>query len=434
MDIIIIGGGASAVLCAIEASKNKNNNITIIEANNKLMKKLLVSGNGKCNFTNLNFLDKNIITKNDVLKFYNNDFYFDAFKEFSNIDLINYFYSLGLAISIFDKYDKKYVYPLTKNSRTLYYLLMDNLNKNNIKVLTEEIVISFTKDNNRFNIITNKNKYNSDVLVISSGGKSYYDKVNVDNIYNSLKSNNINTTDLSPALIPLEFEKNVFDKNSKFRFEANISLMIDGEIISNEFGEIQINDKFISGIPVLNISSKAIIALKNKKDTKLVINFLYNFLYNRYKVLSLDISFEQFMYKEVLNYFNYHKTNNQDLSLKQLLSYLLDTQLIEIILNKLQLNNIKLFKLTDNDIDRLINELLYFKLNIIAYQDFKNAQVTHGGVDIDEIDSKNFESNKIDNLFFTGEVIDVDGICGGYNLQFAFGTGYIVGKNLNDKN
>ena len=434
MNIIIIGGGASAVLCAIEASKNINNHITIIESNSKVLKKLLVTGNGKCNFTNLNFDDKNTITEKDILKYYNNSFYLKTFKQFSNNDLIDYFYNLGLPISIFEKYNQKYVYPLTKNSRTLYYLLLDNLKKNNITIKTDETVTSFSKDKDTFNIATDKDKYNADVVVLSVGGKALYDDSKLDNIYNSLTNNGIKVNKILPALAPLTIENNAFDKYAKFRFEADISLYIDNKKISNEFGEIQINNNLISGIPVLNLSSKAIKGIDENKKIVLSINFLYNFLYNKYITNHINIDFYQYMYDEMIKFFDNQAKNNKSIYLKQVLSYIVETQIIDVIIKRTKLDNKYISKISKDDINKLIDALLDVKLNIVGYSDFKHAQLTQGGVDINEINDTILESNKINNLYFTGEIIDVDGICGGYNLQFAFGTGYIVGKQLNDKN
>ena len=434
MNIIIIGGGASAVLCAIEASKNINNHITIIESNSKVLKKLLVTGNGKCNFTNLNFEDKNTITEKDILKYYNNSFYLKTFKQFSNIDLIDYFYNLGLPISVFEKYNQKYAYPLTKNSRTMYYLLLDNLKKKNITIKTDETVTSFFKDNDIFNVATDKDKYNADVLVLAVGGKALYDDSKLDNIYKSLTNNGIKVNKILPALAPLTIENNAFDKYAKFRFEADISLYIDDKKISNEFGEIQINNNLISGIPVLNLSSKAIKGLDENKKIVLSINFLYNFLYNKYITNHINIDFNEYMYDEMNKYFDNQAKNNKSIYLKQVLSYIVETQIIDVIIKRTKLDNKYISKISKDDINKLIDALLNFKLNIVGYSDFKNAQLTHGGVDINEINDTNLESNIINNIYFTGEIIDVDGICGGYNLQFAFGTGYIVGKQLNDKN
>ena len=434
MNIIIIGGGASAVLCAIEASKNINNHITIIESNSKVLKKLLVTGNGKCNFTNLNFEDKNTITEKDLLKYYNNSFYLNTFKQFSNIDLIDYFYNLGLPISIFEKYNQKYVYPLTKNSRTLYYLLLDNLKKKNITIKTDETVTSFSKDNDIFNVTTDKDKYNADVLVLAVGGKALYDDSKLDNIYDSLTNNGIKVNKILPALAPLTIENNAFDKYAKFRFEADISLYIDNKKISNEFGEIQINNNLISGIPVLNLSSKAIKGLDENKKIVLSINYLYNSLYNKYITNHINIDFNEYMHDEMIRYFDNQAKNNKSFYLKQVLSYIVETQIIDVIIKRTKLDNKYISKISKDDINKLIDALLKFQLNIVGYSDFKNAQLTQGGIDINEINDTNLESNKINNLYFIGEIIDVDGMCGGYNLQFAFGTGYIVGKQLHDKN
>lgn len=416
MNIIIIGAGVSGIFCAIEASKNINNKITVIESNNKALKKLLVTGNGKCNFTNLNFEDKNDINENDILKYYNNSFYLNTFKQFSNTDLIGYLYNLGLPVSIFEKYNQKYVYPLTKNSRTLYYLLLDNLNKKNIVLKTEEYVIDFSKEGKSFIVTTDKTKYQADVLVLSAGGKALYDNSKVDNIFHSLTSNGIKVNKILPALAPLTINNNVFDKNSKFRFEANVSLYIDEKKLSSEFGEIQINGNLISGIPILNLSSKAIKALDNNKKIELSINFIYNTTY-----------------EEMLRYFDNLINNNKQLSVKQVLSYMVEPQITNIILKRTTIDNKNLYKLSKDELQKLIESLISFKINIIGCLDFKSAQLTQGGVDINEINDTTLESKKINNLYFTGEMIDVDGICGGYNLQFAFGTGYIVGKELNDK-
>lgn len=433
MDITIIGAGASGVMCAIEASKNKNNNITIIESNQKILKKLLITGNGKCNFTNLNFNQN--ISKEDFKKYYNNDFYYDGFKQFSNIDLIDYYKNLGLATCVFEKYDNKYVYPLTKNSRTLYYLLLDSLQKDNIKIILEDKFLSFKKIDNKFHIKTNKNNYISDVLVISTGGKAYYDNDNIDYVYKSLIDNNISINTIYPSLCPLKIDNTLFGKNSKFRFDSNITLYINDEKINSEYGEIQISNDLISGLPILNISSKAISSLIKKSKTYISINFLYSIFNTKYQSNNKNKDIDTcMMIKELSDFFYKHKLYNKNITIKQLLSYMLDTQIVNSILTISKTNDLTLSNITEESINKIINLLIDFKIDILGYTDFKSAQVTQGGVDTSEINSMTYESNKIENLYFTGELIDVNGICGGYNLQFAFGSGYIVGKQLNDKN
>lgn len=435
MDIVIIGAGASGIICAIEASKNKNNNITIIESNNKILKKVLISGNGKCNFTNLNFQNKNEITKEEIKKYYNNDFFYKTFKQFSNIDLINYFNEMGMLESVFEKYNQKYIYPLTKNSKTIYYLLLDQLNKENINIRINEEVISFTNNNNKFYISTTKNKYTSDVLVISTGGLSYYNRNANNDLYKSIKNNNINFKNQLPALTPLIFNKKLFKNETKIRFEANVSLLIDDTNILSEYGEIQINNNSISGIPILNLSSIAVKELFNNRKVYLSINFLYYYIKQKYKNDNANLSFDNYCKNYLYDYFCYEINNNRNLTIKQLLSYILDTNLVDILLNNIKLdNNAKISHLNRTHINNLIKVLLNFKIEIIDYEKYNKAQLTQGGVDINELNNNTLEHKNIKNLYFTGEIIDVDGKCGGYNLQFAFSTGFVVGKELNDKN
>lgn len=392
--VIIIGGGASGLTAAIKASKNYD--VTIIEKNEKLGKKILITGNGKCNYWNEN---------QDLSMYHSSGDYKKIVNQLNLTKAHAFLDSIGIVPFI----KNGYYYPNSNQAISVVNALVDEAINNGVKIITEEVT-SVKKDNDKFII---NNKYESDYLIVATGGKAA-PKTGSDGFgYEIAKSFNHNIIKPLPALVGLEVEENLKEL-SGIRVIGEIRLLINNELIQKELGEIQINDYGFSGIPVLQISSRAIKALDDNKNVSISINLLPNIAED---ILGL---------RSFLKVQDRH-LNNKSISqiLDQLFNYKLSNYLLKI--SKID-NNAKIEKLSNDDLDLLCHNILNFNFKVIKDHGFDNAQTTSGGVDLKDINLETLESLKVKGLYFCGEVLDVDGACGGYNLSFAWISGLIAGE------
>ena len=384
----IIGGGYSGVISAIYASKN--NEVTILERNSDLLKKLLLTGNGRCNYFNS-------VMSLDKFHSYNNELIEDIITMDNIEELDNFFINLGL----FPKVKNGYYYPYSNQATSVKDLLVSKLNELKVNIKTDYLVKTVEKKNNKF-IVNNELEF--DKIIISTGGKAY-PKTGSDGIgYDLLKSFGHKITKLSPSLVQITSDNKYLKELSGIRSEALLSLFDKDKKIKEELGELQFTDYGISGICTFNISSY----LREGIDNKYI---LVNFM-------PLDIkSFTLFM-----------ESNN---TIFERLEGILNYKLIKVLLKLSNISNDDHWNTISNkQKEDLINNLFNYKVNITGTKSFDNSQVTAGGLDLSEINPKTMESKLVDNLYVTGEVLDLDGDCGGYNLTIAFITGYIAGANI----
>ena len=384
----IIGGGYSGVISAIYASKN--NEVTILERNSDLLKKLLLTGNGRCNYFNS-------VMSLDKFHSYNNELIEDIITMDNIEELDNFFINLGL----FTKVKNGYYYPYSNQATSVKDLLVSKLNELKVNIKTDYLVKTVEKKDNKF-IVNDELEF--DKIIISTGGKAY-PKTGSDGIgYDLLKSFGHKITKLSPSLVQITSDNKYLKELSGIRSEALLSLFDKDKKIKEELGELQFTDYGISGICTFNISSY----LREGIDNKYI---LVNFM-------PLDIkSFTLFM-----------ESNN---TIFERLEGILNYKLIKVLLKLSNISNDDHWNTISNkQKEDLINNLFNYKVNITGTKSFDNSQVTAGGLDLSEINPKTMESKLVDNLYVTGEVLDLDGDCGGYNLTIAFITGYIAGSNI----
>ena len=387
--VAIIGGGYSGVISAIYASNN--NEVTILERNSTLLKKLLLTGNGRCNYFNsVMSLDK---FHSNTKKAIENIITMDNIEE-----LDNFFVNLGL----FPKVKNGYYYPYSNQATSVKDLLIGKLNELDVNIKTDYLVEKIEKKNNKF-IINNELEF--DKVIISTGGKAY-PKTGSDGIgYDLLKGFGHKITRLSPSLVQITSDNKYLKELSGIRCDANLTLFDKNKKIKEEFGELQFTDYGISGICTFNISSYLRDGIDNKK---LLVNFM------------------PFGIKE-FNLFMKGSNNTIFERLEGILNY----KLVKVIL---KLSNIKedekWKKIGTEQKEDLINYLFNYEVKITGTKSFDQSQVTAGGLDLKEINTKTMESNLVDDLYVTGEVLDLDGDCGGYNLTLCFITGYIAGVHV----
>ena len=363
MKIGIIGAGASGVYLAIRVKeKNPSFDVTLIERNDKALKKVLATGNGRCNYANLG----------DLIGKYNNELANKLLKEFKPQDLMAVFDKYGIHPTYLDEL----VFPTSMSAQTVVLMLNKKIEELGIKVQLNESVIDYQSKDNKFYVKTNANEYIFDKLVISAGGKSYPQLGTDGTLLDILKKKGYKIETLSPSLSPIKTKENT-KRISGQRAKAKVSLLKDNRVIYEESGEILFKDDGLSGIVILNMSAR-INRLNDQRNVKLVLDLAHN-----------SKSIKQNQYYEYVA--------------PKIAEYLISNDL---------------------DIHRL-------SFTFKDFYDYKIAEVSHGGLSLSEINDS-LESKKEKGLFFTGEVLDIDGMCGGYNLMFAFASAEKVSKALGE--
>lgn len=397
MDIIIIGAGASGIVTAINA-KNKNNRVILLEKNDRIGKKLLATGNGRCNYTNMNLSEKNYSSP---------DFVKRTLEDFSNEDLINYFKILGLESTL----DGNRVYPISLKANSVLNILIYWLDKKGIEVKTKSQVKEIKKTKKGYEVITNEETLRADIVVAAFGGKAMPASGSDGVSFEILKKMGIRVTDLKPALTQLKLDSKYLKHLSGTKVIGRARLLRDEKVIDEREGEILFTNYGISGPPILDMSV-------NTKEGDVIEVPLINNL----KKDSIDMVYNR--------YYMF-----PDFSLEEFLMGLVDKKFIHYIVDSLDMDkNTAMNMISMGDFEKIIGLLLKSRFKVTGNTGFKNAQVTRGGVSLDEVSSENYEAKKYKDLYIIGEALDIDGDCGGYNLHFAFGCGYRLGKILREKN
>lgn len=395
MKIFVIGAGVSSLaFCSFLDKKN----IRVIESNKDSGRKLLATGNGRCNFTNLKLSYEN---------FYSNkkDFVNYSLDNFSNKDLLEYFEYLGIE---WTNLPSGRCYPKTMSSQTVKDSLMMKAEEN-AKFIFDQKVLDI--DFNKKIIITEKNKYKYDIIVIASGGMTLKNSGSDGSIFKILK-NHTKIEEMTFGITNFK-AKNPLSKNAKgVKVNAKASLKVDGKYIKSSTDDVIFQTYGITGTAILNLSNSISLALKNKSKVSLDIDF-----YPEYKkeglLMKLEEKSERFPQR----------------SIEELLIGNLDKKLIIDILKRVKINpgqkNIK-----RKDLEKLAEILKNLSFDIIDINDKNNAQVTLGGVSCGEIDKKTMRSLKIKDCYFIGEVMDIAGDCGGYNIQWAFSSAKTASEDI----
>ena len=402
--IAIIGGGASGLVAAIYAS-SPNNQVTILEKNLICGKKILVTGNGKCNYGN---------TDQDLSHYHsdNEEMLSKIITDRALIEIFNFFKSLG----IIPKIKNGYYYPFSNQASTIRNALLLEVEKRKINIKTQFLVNNIKKVNNKFLVESLEEKEEFDKVIIATGSLASIKQKEEVTGYNMAVSLGHTLIEPLPALVQLRLDQNAnyLKKWAGIRTDVVISLYEDGKKIKEESGEIQLTNYGISGICVFNISRFASRGLSENKKETVKINFL-PFIASNDKDYPLKWLDEQ-------------ASIIKNRTIKELLEGILNEKLVKVFLEESKLNGKeKWTNLTESKKEQLIKNLTSFEVKIIKTNDLINAQVATGGVPLSEINPHTMESLKVKNLYFTGEVLDVDGDCGGYNLTFAWITGYLAG-------
>ena len=400
-DIVIIGGGVSGIVSAIK-SFNGRNRITILERNDKCLKKLLLTGNGRCNYFNDDTSISNYHSmREDLLdKVINSD----------NMSRILDFYN---ELGIIPKIKNGYYYPFSNQASTVRDALLFEAMKLGISIKYNYLVEKIEHSNNKFII---NDSIVCDKVIIATGSCSY-PKTGSDGMgYDFLRKFGHNIIKPLPALVQLNSDFKYCRELSGIRSDVILSLYEDDEFISSSVGEVQLTDYGISGICTFNLSHFVTRGLDVGRKEVIKVNFL------------------PFIKDNYMEWFNTYSNKHNDKNIYMLLCNILNYKLVKVILKVCSIDNETYYNELDyNSRSLLIDNLTNFKFNIVSTKDFNFSQVCNGGVSLDEVNLSTFESLIVDGLYITGEVLDINGNCGGYNLICAVISGILVGDDLSDK-
>lgn len=409
IDLGIIGGGASGLFAAITALTYGNGvNVTIFEQLNRVGKKLLATGNGRCNITN-EFADKEIIVQENKKPLYyhgeNPHFALYALKNFNQKDLIDYFTENGLLLR---KENDKY-YPFSEQAGTVLDFLRLKCEMLGAEIITGVKVEKIEFNNDKF--IINNRKF--DKVIVACGGKSSPHLGSDGSGYKLIEHFGHKTTRLYPAITQIKTETEFVKQLKGIKSDANCKIFVDNKVIREEFGQVLFADYGLSGPPIFQLSR---IAAQN---------------YNRNCYISLDFMAEKSknevfsLIKSVLDTpFTY------PLTCENLLSLFLNKRLGQVIIKSCGIKlNKDAYELNENQIMQIAERIKDFRIKVIGVSGFQNAQVTAGGICTFDFDEKTMESKLKKGLFACGEILDIDGDCGGFNLQWAFSSGYLAAKS-----
>lgn len=406
MKILIIGAGPAGLMCAAECSKNQNHQVFLLDSNEKVGKKLYITGKGRCNVCNKTTQEGFL---NNVVS--NSKFLFAAINNFSPEDAISFFESNGTKLKV-ERGNR--VFPVSDKASDISKTFLNVLNKNNVKIVLNTKVKSVQKIGETFKVLTNKLSYDCDVVVVATGGRSYSVTGSKGDGYRFAKELGHNIVDIKPGLVPINLSD--YDGSLAGLSLKNVAINIKiGKKNYNQFGEMLFTHKGISGPIVLTLSS----------------------LINRFDLTNQEISIdlkpaltEEKLEERLLRDFKEAKTK----ILKNYLKELLPSSLIDFFISKGKLDpNIPVCNINKETRKVVLSLLKDFRFKIESLEDIEYAIVTSGGVNVKEINPKTMESKILNNLFFVGEVLDLDAFTGGFNIQIALSTGFTAGltiKNL----
>ncbi len=417
-DVAVIGAGAAGMMAAIEASR-AGGKVLLIERNPQPGKKLATTGNGRCNYTNLDM---------DELcggKYRGEDpgFAAPAIEAFGPERVVQWFRDLGIE----PKYRGTYVYPNSDQAMSMVNALWDEVRHSGVEVLFDTLIRKVRKADDAAGCISEflLDIEGSDAvirakkIILATGSKAVPKTGSTGDGYVWAKAWGHTLVPVVPALTAVKCKGRQFKDMAGVRCDAKLRVKIQGENLSEEEGELQLTDYGISGIPVFQISRYVAYGLREGNEVSVYINFLPHIsdkkedIYEFYKKRA-----ERIGYKEMGSFFT------------GLLNQKLGNVLLELsnIDRKLPVS-----RLSEKQLKALSSLSVSFKTECEEVNPFSNAQCAAGGINTSEVDPGTMESKLVKGLYFAGEILDIDGICGGYNLQWAWSSGYMAGRAAGKK-
>ncbi len=387
--VAIVGGGSAGLLCAIELLLGENaflgEDIVILERNDRVGKKLIATGNGQGNLTNKSIKKENFHGDKGFIRAF-----FPMLKE---VDIENYLKNIGIYLT---EGEKGKMYPVSMQAGAVLDIIRSFLADKKCNILTDFEVTNIEQNKNGFTICSKNNKVQAEKVVCAFGGMAGKQYGTDGSAYSLVERLGHRKTATNPSLVQLKAQLLDFKNLKGIKERVKLKLVLGGEFIEEEVGDLLFTDYGVSGSAVFNLSSK----MNLNENPYISIEFLP------------DLSFEEL--KNIIE----SKLKLQHINIEDVLTGLINKQIGKIIVKK------------GKDIDGIVKLLKDFRLKITGSLGFNYAQVTKGGIVTDDVNPFTFQSKRVKDLYLVGELLNVDGDCGGYNLTFAFASGILCAKNI----
>lgn len=402
----VAGGGASGLMAAIQAARG-GAQVIVLEQKDRTGKKILATGNGHCNFTNRHL---------DASCYHNNPFALHIIEQFSVEDTLDFFKQIG----VYPVEKNGYYYPASQQASAVADLLEQEAKRMGVTIETGCRVTGIRKEKEEFILLADQTKYSQVKETVKKNGKKKKNTGPAEILHIAIKADRVilagggmaspalgsdgSCYDLAealghtishpfPALTGIQCAENWFSELAGVRISARVELMADRKVIASEEGELQLTDYGISGIPVFQISRYAALNLYENRTVQARLLF-----------------FPEISDEEIRAYGNSHEKNQYQ--------GLFPDKLLKVLLKENKTG------------EKISRELL---CTCTEVNGFDRAQITCGGVCLDQVDEETLESRICPGLFLAGELLDVDGICGGYNLQWAWSSGHVAGRSAAER-
>ncbi|MFY9177896.1 MAG: NAD(P)/FAD-dependent oxidoreductase [Caldicoprobacterales bacterium] len=403
--VIVVGGGASGMMAAITA-RRQGADVTILERNPRVGKKILATGNGRCNYTNIN---------TDISYYHGNNpkFVYSALAQFDVYQTIEFFEDLGIVHKI---EDRGKVFPMSDQASSVLDVLRYQLEKRQVKVICNAFVQNISvKGDNRFQLkLEDGSSIEGDRVIIATGGKAMPSSGSDGNGYHLARQLGHSIVNVFPGLVQIMLEGSFFKQIQGVKFVGTAEVLQKNKSVAKDRGDILFANYGVSGPPILQISRKAGELLLKGQNPVL-------------KISIIDTMSQQQVNNLIEKRFNKATEKTVEFSLVGLIN----KRLIPVLLKEAGIKDLKapVQTLSKEEREKIANILTDWRFKIRGTKGWSSAQVTAGGVNTKEIDPNTMESKIIKGLYFTGEIIDIDGQCGGFNLQWAWSSGFVAGYN-----
>ena len=398
--VAVIGGGAAGMMAAITSAR-EGARVTILEHKERIGKKILSTGNGRCNFTNT--YQTPACYRSD-----NRDFAWNIIQKFNVEKTISFFKELG----IYPKDRNGYLYPYSDQAAAILEVLQIEVAKLDICVMTEINVLDIQPVKRGIRVTTDKKTITADSVILACGSKAAPVTGSDGSGYQLAKLFGHRIVPVLPALVQLRCAEKFYKSISGVRVQGTVEIYADDIFLASDTGEIQLTNYGISGIPVFQVSRYAAKALYKKQSVTAVLNFMP------------DMNKEEFLLflQERITLCPYK-------TLDEFFTGVFPKKLCELWIRLSRLpKEMRVSDLSGEQLEKLVLLIQHLRTHITETNSFEQAQICCGGVDTTEINPDTLESNYVPGIYFAGELLDVDGICGGYNLQWAWSSGFVAGK------
>ena len=406
--VLIVGGGAAGMLASIFAARN-GNEVHVFEKNEKLGKKLFITGKGRCNLTNacdMDTLFSSVVT--------NDKFLYSSFYGYTNQDVMDFFESLGLQIKV-ERGNR--VFPASDHSSDVIKVLEKEMKAQGVQIHLYQTVTQIAKKDGRFAALklADGTMVEGDACILCTGGMSYQTTGSTGDGYRFAKALGHKVTELRPSLVPIETKEYFVPELMGLSLKNVETRILDGKkVLYQDFGEMLFTHYGVSGPLILSASAYIGKELSEKKELKLSID------------LKPSLSEEQ-LDARVLREFE----ANHNKQFKNAIGGLFPSKSIPVMIAESGIDSEKKVNvISKEERQGFVHLIKNFEMTLIRLRDYKEAIITQGGINVKEVNPSTMESKLVEGVYFAGELLDLDAVTGGFNLQIAWSTAYAAGSNI----